>query len=113
MAKEFGRNRASIVTVLKYLGIDPSETVGKHLFYTQLDKKQVAEFYEKHKDNFNVFLAKEMRIRKNGGNGYSKERSDKIHRTKLEKYGKLAKNYMVIKIIEIKKKCKKPSTKTD
>ena len=28
-----------------------------------------------------------MRKRKNGGNGYSKERSDKIHKTKVEKYG--------------------------
>ncbi len=71
MAKEFGRNRASIVTVLNYLGIESAETIGKHLFYTQFDKEQVAEFYEEHKEDFNVFLAKEMRIRKNGGNGYS------------------------------------------
>ena len=33
MAKEFGRNRASIVTVLKYLGIKSTEIIGKHLFY--------------------------------------------------------------------------------
>ncbi len=87
MAKEFGRNRCSIETVLKYLGIDPSETVGKHLFYIQSDKEKVAQFYDEHKDNFNTFLAKEMRIRKNGGNGYTQERSNKIHETKLEKYG--------------------------
>lgn len=87
MAKEFGRNRASIVTVLKYLGVEPSESIGKHLFYTQSDKEQIAEFYEKRKDDFSKFLASEMRKRKNGGNGYSKERSDKIHKTKIEKYG--------------------------
>ena len=87
MAKEFGRNRASIVTVLKYLGIKSTEIIGKHLFYTQFDKEQVAEFYEEHKDDFPKFLASEMRKRKNGGNGYSKERSDKIHKTKVEKYG--------------------------
>lgn len=87
MAKEFGRNRASIVTVLKYLGIDHSEIVGKHLFYTQFNKEQVAEFYEEHKDDFAIFLAKEMRIRKNGGNGYTQERSDKITETKRKLYG--------------------------
>ena len=87
MAKEFGRSRASIVTVLKYLGIESTETIGKHLFYTQFDKEQVAEFYEEHKDDFAKFLASEMRKRKYGGNGYSKERSDKIHKTKVEKYG--------------------------
>lgn len=87
MAKEFGRNRCSIETVLKYLYIEPSETIGTHLFYTQSDKKQVEQFYNEHKDDFNKFLAKEMRIRKNGGNGYTQERSDKIHETKLEKYG--------------------------
>lgn len=87
MAKEFGRNRASIITVLKYLGIESAEIIGKHLFYTQFDKEQVAEFYEEHKDDFAKFLASEMRKRKYGGNGYSKERSDKIHKTKVEKYG--------------------------
>lgn len=87
MAKEFGRNRCSIETVLKYLYIEPSEIVGTHLFYKSEDKEKVAQFYKEHKDDFSKFLAKEMRIRNNGGNGYSKERSDKIHQTKLEKYG--------------------------
>ena len=47
MAKEFGRNRASIVTVLKYLGIESAEIIGKHLFYTQFDKEQVAGGFSK------------------------------------------------------------------
>lgn len=104
MAKEFGRNRASIVTVLKYLGIEPSESIGKHLFYTQSDKEQIAEFYEEHKDNFSKFLASEMRKRKNGGNGYSKERSDKIHKTKIEKYGE---NYGKLAYEKAWETCKK------
>ena len=83
MAKEFGRNRCSIETVLKYLYIEPSEIVGTHLFYKSEDKEKVAQFYEEHKDDFSKFLAKEMRIRNNGGNGYSNERSDKIHKTKI------------------------------
>ena len=103
MAKEFGRNRCSIETVLQYLYIEPSETVGKHLFYTQLDKEKVAQFYEEYKDNFSKFLASEMRKRKYGGNGYSKERSDKIHQTKLEKYGE---NYGRIAFEKEKQTCK-------
>ena len=104
MAKEFGRNRASIVTVLKYLGIKSTEIIGKHLFYTQFDKEQVAEFYEEHKDDFPKFLASEMRKRKNGGNGYSKERSDKIHKTKVEKYGE---DYARVAYEKGKETCKK------
>ena len=103
MAKEFGRNRCGIETVLQYLYIEPSETVGKHLFYTQSDKESVARFYEEHKDDFSKFLASEMRKRKYGGNGYSKERSDKIHQTKLKKYGE---NYGKIAIEKEKQRCK-------
>lgn len=102
MAKEFGRNRCSIETVLKYLGIDPSETVGKHLFYTQYDREQVAEFYEEHKDDFSKFLASEMRKRKYGGNGYPLERSNKITETKRKLYGE---NYGKISFEKGRKTC--------
>ena len=104
MAKEFGRNRTSIETVLKYLYIKSSETIGKHLFYSLNDKEKVAEFYKEHETDFSKFLASEMRKRKNGGNGYSNERSDKIHQTKLKKYGE---NYGKIAYKKAWKTCEK------
>ena len=104
MAKEFGRNRTSIVTVLKYLGIESAEIIGKHLFYTQFDKEQVAEFYEEHKDDFAKFLASEMRKRKYGGNGYPLARSEKITETKRKLYGE---NFGKMSFEKGKETCKK------
>ena len=45
MAKEFGRNRCSIETVLKYLYIELFKIVGKHLFSFRNSKHFYKTFF--------------------------------------------------------------------
>ena len=87
MCNSMNRKRCFIQTALTYLNIQPSQIIGTHKFYKETDLNKIKELYESHKDNYNKFITSEMRKLKNGGNGYTTKRSDKIKQTCKERYG--------------------------
>lgn len=99
--KIFDKGRCSITTVLKYLYIEPIETINNHAFYENETKEKIQEFYNTHTD-YEKFLAKEMRKRKYGGNGYV-GRDEKTKETLKKKYGE---NYKQIIVQNMKKSIK-------
>lgn len=89
ICKLLNKGRATVSTVIKYLNINGVSNIGSrpnYVFYTQDNFKLIESFYETHKD-YSIFLAKEMRKLKNGGNGYTSERTNKILNTYKQKYG--------------------------
>lgn len=99
--KIFNKGRCSVTTILKYLYIEPIETINNHAFYAEENKEKIQEFYDSHAD-YEKFLAKEMRKRKYGGNGYI-GRDEKTKETLKKKYGE---NYKQIIVQNMKKSIK-------
>lgn len=101
LSKLLNKGRCTITTALSYLYIKPSEIIGKHLFYSSDIKTILEDFYRNHAD-YEKFLAKEMRKRKYGGNGYE-GRDTKTKQTLIERYGE---NYKQVIVQKMKKSIK-------
>ena len=103
ISKILDKGRCTLNTVISYLYIEPiriKEGKLERCFFTQQQFNQIKDFYIQHPD-YSTFLAKEMRIRKNGnginGNGYTEERNIKTKKTIINRYGENWKQVLSVK----------------